>query len=151
MLKQRLLGGWQESTIFTAASGPASTATVGTDNSLTGGGADRPNLIRNPELSNPAITKWFDTTAFAKPATGSFGNAGRGTIQGPGAWNFDVGLSRSFPVREGQRIDFRAEAFNVMNHARFGSPSSAMNSPTFGQILSARDPRIMQFALKFIF
>jgi carboxypeptidase family protein/TonB-dependent receptor-like protein len=148
--KQRLLGGWQESTIFTAASGPASTVTVGTDNSLTGG-ADRPNAVGNPKLSNPTITKWFDTTAFVRPPTGSYGNAGRGTIEGPGAWNFDIALSRSFPVRESQRIDFRVEAFNVMNHARFGSPITAMNGPTFGQILSARDPRIMQFALKFVY
>jgi hypothetical protein len=54
-------------------------------------------------------------------------------------------------VRESQRIDFRVEAFNVMNHARFGNPITAMNGPTFGQILSARDPRIMQFALKFVY
>jgi len=54
-------------------------------------------------------------------------------------------------VREGQRLDFRAEAFNLMNHARFGNPNATMNSPSYGQILTARDPRIIQFALKFVF
>ena len=147
----RLAGGWQQSTIFTAASGPYSTVTVGTDNSRTGGGADRPNIEGDPNLSNPSISQWFDTTAFKPAAVGSFGNAGRGIILGPGAWNVDVALSRSFSVTEGQRVDFRAEAFNLFNHARFGNPTTAMNSATFGQITTARDPRIMQFALKYAF
>ena len=73
------------------------------------------------------------------------------TILGPGAWNFDLAVSRSFTVVEHQRIDLRAEAFNLLNHARFGNPSTAMNSATYGQITTARDPRIMQFALKYVF
>jgi len=63
----------------------------------------------------------------------------------------DIALSRSFPVAENRKIDFRWEAFNVLNHSRFGNPNATMNSPTFGQITSARDARIMQFALKYIF
>jgi len=147
---QAVAGNWQESTIFTAATGTYSTVTVGTDNSLTGN-TDRPNVVGNPKLSNPTITHWFDTSAFVKGAVGTFGNAGRSSILGPGMWNVDVAVSRSFPITEHHRIDFRAEAFNLMNHARFGNPSTAMNSPTYGQILTARDPRIMQFALKYAF
>jgi hypothetical protein len=66
-------------------------------------------------------------------------------------WNVDIAVSRSFPFAERHKIDFRAEAFNLMNHARFGNPSAAMNSPSYGQILTARDPRIMQFAMKYAF
>ena len=72
-------------------------------------------------------------------------------LRGPGTWNMDIALTRSFPTAESQRIDFRWEVFNVMNHARFANPDATMNSPTFGQILSARDPRIMQFALRLDF
>jgi hypothetical protein len=148
---QRILGNWQESTIFTASTGTYSSIAVGTDNSRTGGGADRPAVAGNPNLSDPTLNRWFDTSAFAVPAVGAFGNAGRSTILGPGAWNVDVALSRSFSVTEHQRIDFRGEAFNLMNHARFGNPNTTMNSPSYGQILTARDPRILQFALKYIF
>jgi hypothetical protein len=146
----RLLGNWQESTIFTASTGTYSTVSVGTDNSRTGG-ADRPNVVGDPNLSNPTLAHWFNTSAFVVGPVGAFGNAGRSLILGPGVWNMDVALSRSFPFTERQRIDFRAEAFNLMNHARFGNPNTTMNSPSYGQILSARDPRIMQFAMKYVF
>jgi hypothetical protein len=149
-LIQRILGNWQTATIFSAATGTSSTVSVGTDNSRTGGG-DRPNLLRDPNLETRTIQRWFDTTAFQTGPVGTFGNAGRGIVEGPGAWNIDMALSRSFPINESQRIDFRAEAFNVLNHTRFDNPSTAMNSATYGQITSARDPRIMQFALKYIF
>jgi len=147
----RLAGGWQESTIFTAATGTYSTVTVGTDNSRTGNGADRPNVVADPSISNPSLSQWFNKSAFQAAPVGAFGNVGRSTILGPGAWNIDVALSRSFRVTERQKVDFRAEAFNLFNHARFGNPSTAMNSATYGQITSARDPRIMQFALKYSF
>jgi len=147
---QMILGNWQESTIFTKATGTWITPAVGTDTSLTGSGV-RPDVVGDPNLSNPTIAKWFNTAAFKASPTGTFGNSGVGVIEGPGAWNVDVAVSRSFPVREGQRLDFRAEAFNLMNHARFGNPNATMNSPSYGQILTARDPRIIQFALKFVF
>lgn len=147
---QRVAGNWQESTILTIASGGYSTVTVGTDNSRTGG-TDRPNVVGATSVSNPTIARWFNTSAYAVGAVGTFGNASRSTVLGPGAWNVDIALSRSFPVREGQRVDFRWEAFNLFNHTRLGAPVTAMNSPAYGQILSARDPRIMQLALKFVF
>jgi hypothetical protein len=108
-------------------------------------------VVGNPNLGNTTLSHWFDTTAFVVPTVGAFGNAGRSTILGPGAWNVDVAVSRSFAVTEHQRIDFRGEAFNLINHARFGNPNTTMNSPSYGQILSVRDPRILQFALKYIF
>ena len=147
---QRALGNWQASTIFTAMTGSFLTVPLGVDNSLTGG-ADRPNLSGNPKLDRPTYLKWFDTSVFSRPATGSFGNAGRGIIAGPGAWNLDLALTRAFPITESQKIDFRAEIFNVFNHTRFGNPVTTFTSGVFGQIQSAREPRIMQFALKYAF
>jgi hypothetical protein len=109
------------------------------------------------KLDNPTVQQWFNVKAFEVPAPGVYGNEGRNTLRGPGAWNTDIAISRTFPVTEAQKIDFRAEIFNVFNHARFLNPGSGvlstatMNSSAFGQITSARDPRIMQFALKYSF
>src|SRR5262249_37538075 len=117
---QRIVGNWQESTIFTAASGTPFTVLQGTDNSRTGGG-DLPNVIGPAKLDNPTVQQWFNVKAFqaltcATGATGGdcgvFGNEGRNQLRGPGAWNADIALSRSFPILERQRIDFRAEIFN---------------------------------------
>ena len=145
-----LLSNWQASPIFTSMSGTYSSVSLGSDNSLTGG-SDRPNVTGNPNLEEPTISKWFDTAAFSKPATGSFGNSGKGTVLGPGAWNMDLALSRSFPISDQQKVDFRWEIFNIMNHVRYNNPVTNLSSGAFGQIQSARDPRIMQFALKYTF
>jgi len=154
---QKILGNWQESTIFTASSGTPFMVSQGTDNTRTGGG-DLPNVIASPKLAHPTVQQWFNVNAFAVPAIGVYGNEGRNQLRGPGAWNADIAVSRSFPLTEkGQRIDFRAEVFNVLNHPRFRNPgtgvlpTATMNSPAFGQLTTALDPRIMQFALKYIF
>jgi hypothetical protein len=146
----RIAGNWQLAPIFTAATGTYSTITDGVDNSLTGV-TDRPNLVGNPSVSNQSIANWFNILAFQKAPTGQFGNLGRSTILGPGAWNVDAALSRSFPITERQRVDIRVEAFNLFNHTRFGNPVTTLNSGIFGQINTAADPRIMQFALKYRF
>ena len=62
-----------------------------------------------------------------------------------------MALSRTFPIREKQSVQFRAEAFNVPNHVNSGNPVTALNNPNFGKIVTAGDPRIMQFALKFTY
>jgi hypothetical protein len=144
------LGGWQESTIFTHATGTHITPAAGIDTSLTGSGT-RPDVVGSPDLSNPTISKWFNTAAFVPSPTGTWGNSGVGVILGPSAWNVDVALSREFAITERHKINFRAEAFNLFNHARFGNPDTTLNSPTYGQILTARDPRILQGALKYVF
>jgi hypothetical protein len=72
-------------------------------------------------------------------------------IQGPGTWQFDVALSRVFRFRESQRLEFRAEAYNLTNSLRPQNPTTNFSSSDFGQISSSRDPRIMQFALKYLF
>jgi hypothetical protein len=148
----RIAGHWQASGIFTASSGSPMTITSGVDNSLTGVGADRPNVVGDAKLSNPTIAQWFNTSAFVKNGPGAYGNNGPGNLTGPGRWNLDAALWRSFRLREQVHADLRWEAFNVLNHARFNNPGTSLSSGnTFGIISSAQDPRIMQVALKVVF
>ena len=79
------------------------------------------------------------------------GNAGRSIITGNKTVNFDVSLTRRFNITEQQRLEFRAEGFNVLNLMRPGNPNTSLNSALFGQVTAALDPRIMQFALKYVF
>jgi hypothetical protein len=149
---QRIAGNWQLSPIFTAYTGTPLNITDGTDISLTGIGLDRPNVVGNGVLSNPTIAQWFNTAAFAKQPAGTYGNAGRNVLRGPGAWDLDVALSRTFPIRERVKLNFRWEAFNVFNHARLNNPGTSLASgTTFGIISTALDPRIMQVAGKIVF
>ncbi len=99
----------------------------------------------------PNGLKWFDTSCFAAPSTGYFGNAGRNVIYGPGIHNWDIGIQKFLPVWETVKTEFRAEMFNAFNHAQFGAPNSSVVSPTFGLISSARPPRLVQFALRLVF
>jgi hypothetical protein len=85
------------------------------------------------------------------PALGTFGNSGSGAIRGPSTWDFDLALSREVQLREAQKLEFRAEAFNVTNSFRMTNPTTNLSSNLFGQVTVARDPRIMQFALKYFF
>ena len=82
---------------------------------------------------------------------GQFGNEGRNAVRGPGLATADFSLFKTFAVAEGARLQFRAEAFNALNHPNFLLPENDMASPEFGQILQAAPPRLLQLALKFIF
>ena len=117
----------------------------------------------NPHLpsnrsENAKLTEWFNAAAFQDAATGTFGNTPRNFLRGPGFFNLDSSLIKSFPIHHGpfketQKIDFRAEAFNVFNHPNFimGNSATWAFNPLYPQITSAYSPRIMQFALKYIF
>jgi hypothetical protein len=69
----------------------------------------------------------------------------------PGSVRIDMGVARKFQLREGHTLEFRAEIFNMPNHVNPGLPDTTLTSATFGKILSAGDPRIMQMALKYLF
>jgi hypothetical protein len=106
------------------------------------------------------LTSYFNTSVFTTaPVIGDgtgFGNAGRDILRGPGQLNFDLGLGRDFNVgglSEQGRLQFRAEFFNTANHPQFNNPGSNRGAPsTFGVISSAAvAPRIIQFALKYLF
>jgi hypothetical protein len=148
---QRLLGNWEVSGIMGKRSGLWFNAGAGLDNSLSGVGADRPDLVGDPHISKPSLNQWFNTAAFKANAPGTFGNSGRNNLEGPGAFTFDTALMRRFQIVEKQQIEVRAEAFNILNHAVFNNPSGTFTSSNFGKILGANDPRILQFALKYLF
>ncbi|MBS1800412.1 MAG: TonB-dependent receptor [Acidobacteria bacterium] len=150
-LMDKVLSNWQQSGIIGARSGSWLTPTDGQDVSLTNVGNDRPNLVGNPHLSNPTIRQWFNTSAYAKQATGTYGNAGSYSILGPGGFTFDAALSRTFKIRESQGLQVRVEAFNVLNHPVFNNPTTTLTSSNFGKILSANNPRILQAAIKYTF
>ena len=153
-----LLGGWQLNGIVTLQSGSPFSITAGTNRSLSGGAGDRADLIGSgpvdtySDQSRADFTrKYFDTSRFALPALGTFGTAGRNILSGPGYANVDMSAFKAFRIREGISLELRWEVFNLFNRANFSNPSGNFSSASFGQITSARDPRIMQVGLKLRF
>ena len=154
-----LLSGWQSFGVITWQSGRPFTVALlseidnsGTGRSILGFGAnDRPNLVGNPELTSRSTDRWFDTAAFAFPTPGTFGNAGRNIVDGPGYQSVNASLVKNTHLNERFNLQFRAEVFNLFNHPNFNLPDNFLGSPTFGQISSARDPRHLQFGLKLLF
>ena len=145
--------GWQLAPIVQARSGGALTVTTGSDASLTGVGADRPEVVLPQNAYTPErnAATYLNRAAFANNAPGTYGNAGRDAFRGPGSLNVDVSLSRTFPIREHFHLETRAESFNVINHVNLNNPTTALNSSNFGKITGAADPRILQFVMKLKF
>jgi hypothetical protein len=162
---------WTFSTIFQTRSGAALIPNSGGDFAYngvayTGGGGaalpipQRPNQVladvASPVrgqgcLPSPCVN-WFNAAAVATPAPGTYGNMGVGTLRGPGYWDWSQTVSRKFRLAESQQIEFRAEAFNVTNSLRLGNPNVSVAGGQFGKVVSSNGgPRIMQFALKYIF
>jgi hypothetical protein len=146
-----LASGWRFSPILKLLSGDYLTVTSGRDTALSSWGNQRVDLVMANPYGDKSIGNYLNPNAFTRPAPGALGNLGVGTIKGPGTWQFDVALSRTFRFGETQRLEFRTEAFNLTNSFRMEDPITNFNSGTFGQVISARDPRIMQFALKYLF
>ncbi len=147
-----IAGDWQLSVIASAHSGSFFTVTTGVDNALTGISGQRPNqVLTNPYCTSQSINCWINALAFTSPTNGTTGSLGVGNIEGPGYFDVDLGLPRRFMIHEKQHIEIRGEAFNIQNRANFANPTSALNSATFGKILSDVSPRIMQFAIKYQF
>jgi hypothetical protein len=149
---RKVLANWQLSPILTVQSGMAISVTTGVDNSLTGIGRDRPNVVGgvSPYLDKGAAG-YFNRTAFTANALGTFGNLGAFAVYAPTQFQVNLSLSRSFALREAMRLEFRAEAFNAINHTNLSGVSTSLNSSTFGVPQSAGDPRIFQFAMKLHF
>ena len=110
-------------------------------------------------MPEQTVDHWLNPAAFASPAPGKYGNAGRFNLKGPGVFQLDMALSRTFVIREG-KLQLRVEAFNLPNHLNPSTPVATLKSGSFGQILSdisgtsgltAGDSRVLQFALKWIF
>ena len=145
------LGRWQFGALLTAHTGFLFTPASGVDNSLTGVGQDRPNVIGDPYVRDTHALIWINPASFVANPLGTFGNAGYNSLIGPGFFNLDANLTRSFAIREHQRFDLRFEFFDLLNHTNFSLPVSSRSSATFGKIQSAGDPRILQLAAKFVF
>jgi Carboxypeptidase regulatory-like domain len=141
----RILGGWEISGITTVSSGPASSPGIDTGSN---GLATRPNLVGNQIEGPRTVEKWFNTAAFAAPAPGFFGNAGRNIIREPGTHKWDMSFFKNNRISESVNLQFRAEFFNIFNHASFNGINTTFGSGAFGSVTSARDPRIIQFGLK---
>jgi Carboxypeptidase regulatory-like domain len=148
---RRVLGDWEVSSILSKRTGFWFNTTSGRDNSLTGINADRPDVIADSHLSEPSLAAWFNTAAFRSNATATFGNSGRNNLEGPGGFTLDAAVMRKFAITERHGLQLRAEAFNVLNHPVFSNPRTSLTDSNLGRILGANDPRIMQFALKYVF
>ncbi len=159
---QRILGDWSISGILRARSGEAFDVDISGDSQLTGNnrGDQFPNQIMdNPygnkcfddlRSSNPNC-RWLNRDAFATPAPGEFGNHGLGSVFGPKSWDIDMGLSRTFQISEGQQIEFRAEADNVLNHPNFARPNERFGG-SLGRITrTSNEARVIQLGLKYTF
>jgi hypothetical protein len=157
-----LLDGWQFSALLAVNSSTPFTVYDSANVSLqaphpgvSGMFGDRPNVVGNPNKGAPhKVSQWISPSAFPRldpvANAGQFGNEGRNSVDGPAYGSLDASLDKSFVLREKSRVQFRAEAFNVTNHANLIPPVFDMNSPAFGQITEAQAPRVLQFALKFV-
>jgi hypothetical protein len=160
-----LTQGWAISGITRASSGFPVTMHSDGDNSLMG---SVPNGVNNHSLDLPDYTPgnlmlngnprnglpYFNTSLFSQNALGTPGSASRRTFYGPGMLNFDIALLRNFKFSENRSLQFRLETFNTFNHAQFFGPVAVdgdIDSKTFGQVVNAAPPRVMQVALKFTF
>ena len=147
-----LLAQWQAGGNFTAQSGAPFTVNLSSDQANIGAGpAQRPNVTGNPNDGPKTPQEWFNTAAFSLPALYSFGNAPRNALIGPGLQEFDCSLQKDIPLREAIKLQFRAGAYNLFNHANFSIPSRTAFTANFGRISSAQDSRQLQLALKLTF
>lgn len=145
------LGGWQLSGFSSFQSGvPASVTVPGDPAGVAGGAAQRPNVLASAVLdrNKRTETRYFNTAAFATPAAGTFGSAGRNIIRQPGTNNFDLAVAKYFPIRDQWRVQFRAEMFNIMNHLSFSRLEMQLGNRGFGSVTASDPARVVQFALR---
>lgn len=147
---RKVLYGWQLSGISRFESGTPGTVTIPADRAGVGGGAQRPDVIA-PVALDKTLARWFSTSSFANPALGTFGSAGRSLFRLPGINNWDVSFIKRTQVTERLALQFRAEFFNLFNHTQFAGVNTSFGAGAFGQVTSARDPRISQLALRLLF
>ncbi len=131
-------GGWDLSGIFTSRTGAPLSVTITRAAATVPSGQtqnQRANYVGGDVyLPNRGPDGWLNPAAFALPAAGTYGNAGRNAFRGPGIWQADLGLSKKFRITESLNLDFRTEAFNLFNRAQYGNPVSARNNSNFGRI-----------------
>jgi len=160
-LLKYIVSGWQPSGIFSAASGlwsaNPSSSSLGTDPAGLGilgagsGATPRADFVCDPNQNAPhTLAQWFNTACMQDVPAGVIrpGNAPRNGLLQPGYWKVDFSMMKNFHLSEKFNLQFRAESFNTLNHTNFATISATLGSSTFGQVISARDARIVQLGLK---
>jgi hypothetical protein len=129
------------------------TANGGGQHAFLAPGVTTSNIAVSHPNRNAMVTQFFNTSAFVPvdllPA-GHYGNAGRGLISGPAYNSTDFSVLKDFTLRESLRLQFRTEMFNAFNQVNFSNPDTTQTDTSFGQITSAQDGRVIQFALKLL-
>jgi outer membrane receptor protein involved in Fe transport len=155
-LARWVLGGWQSNGIFIGQAGRPFNVTSGQDRALAGTGTQRPDLVGNPKLDpgrsrDALMAGYFNPAAFALPAVGAYGNAGRNILIGPGDWNLDFALFKNLQFTERWKLQYRWEMFNAFNHANLNNPRSNIGAARPGQIDTTSPARVMQMGLRVTF
>lgn len=153
-LVSHILSNWYFAPLIRHQTGLPVNPVTGKDNSLTGVGNDRPDVVSTTAYTGAPhglFYQYVNPNLFSPNVTGTFGNAGHNSLRGPGYTDVDLAISREFRVVESMTFQVRAEAFNLFNHPNFGGPNGNIASSSFGQITSASDPRILQASLKLVF
>jgi hypothetical protein len=159
-----VLGGWQATDIFQTRSGDPLTFAYSPGNNnevsalitVDGRNSYRPNqtgpaVAAHRTLDADGYPQYLNVNNFSTPSyTSPFGNSPRNAATGPGYWNFDMGLSKDFTVTEKTHLQFRAEAFNLLNHTDLGDPNTLLGG-SFGEITSTLAARELQLAAKIVF
>jgi hypothetical protein len=143
-----LIGEWDAGQPFTVLN------SSNLSNTKPGGAADRPNRVGNPHLTHNDVAHFFNTAAYSPQAFGTVGSSQRNTAYGPHYRHVDLSFVKTFLVKEGVNVEFRAEGFNITNTANFATPNATLGSGTLGSITAlsaAYTPRLIQFALKLNF
>jgi hypothetical protein len=158
---EQILGGWQVAGITTISSGNWFTPNDGNGDFANSDGLQMPNVVGNPNTSSHCLPgTFFNTCAFTDPPLGSFGNAARNSILGPGFQTWDASIFKTFQLNERTHLEFRSEFFNFPNHTNFllsqsgpqeSNNSTVLGATQFGFLTAARAPRQIQFALKLTF
>ena len=159
-LLKKALGGWQISGVTLVVSGQPLTVCRGDDDAGVGDSDCQPwDVVANSEVASSSFSRgrnvdqnfWFNPAAFARPAAGTFGNAGRNILRGPSFQSWDIALFKTFRINEGVRVQFRSEFFNFPNHPNLANPDTNPTSPNFGRVLGKAGERNIQFGLKLYF
>ena len=143
-VERQIFGGWSLATLSVLESGFAFTPGLSTGSQ---GLATRPDQVGPIRLLKKK-GEWFDTSAFVAPANGFYGDARPSTIRGPREISFNIAGYKTFPIHERLNLQFRAEAFNFLNHPNFGSIDPNVGSGTYGQVTSSLDPRELEFSAR---
>jgi Carboxypeptidase regulatory-like domain len=155
-LLDAVIAGWQMSNIVTFHSGLPYSVFVGSDieqiGTIGGRYTEYPNLVGNPALSNQTPAQWFNTSAFASPALGTVGNAGRNILHSDSLIDDDLAISKNWQIRERARFELRGEFFNLFNNVNFGFPGQIVGTVQFGTVSSTLNSgRQVQVAAKIHF